>query len=292
MNTEKRSLSNPRTKHTYLLTCSGHATETVWCGTGKDYLYGEIFVKVLHYGNYPKGKQKDARKDAQAEADLMKRVCNCPVHVPKLYDHWDDPAQQCYVLVMQKMPGQTLKQWEAENRIKQYDEQSIRLRILVFYNLTVILRDIHRKLPFYGHLDLKPDNVMIWPVEENKWQVGLIDFGTAALNHSVNVGTYGYQAPEQLASEGNKRSSPTQKDIFALGMILHELLSGQPAPLTYGEFLPDFDSLEWTSRPSLPAEVIATRKGPRLQRLFDKMTSRDPDKRPTLEQVVQMLPLK
>lgn len=290
MNTESKSLSNPRSKHTYLVTCSGHATETVWCGIGRDYQYGDIFVKIQYYGNH--SKSKEALAAAKAEANLMDRVCKCSAHVPKLYDHWDDPSQKCYVLVMQKMPGQTLKQWEQKKRIRQYDEKTIRTRCRILHNLTKILWDIHCKLPAYGHLDLKPDNVMIWLDEENHWQVGLIDFGTAALKHAVRVGTHGYQAPEQASPEGNKISTVVQKDVFALGMILHELLSGTPAPTSYREFLQDFDSLEWKNRPSLPADVIATRNGKRLAQLFEKMTSRDPDKRPNLRQVLQMLPLK
>jgi len=78
------------------------------------------------------------------------------------------------------------------------------------------------------HRDLKPANVMF--DENNDFQ--LTDFGIAKLIEDTSVditgsaviGTWHYMSPEQ--SMGEKDITP-QTDIYALGIILHEMLTGR-----------------------------------------------------------------
>ena len=75
------------------------------------------------------------------------------------------------------------------------------------------------------HLDLKPSNIMI----DGRGKVRITDFGLARLtmtsgNQSGMVGTPAYMAPEQLAGGGVGEHS----DIFALGLIFHEIFTGKP----------------------------------------------------------------
>ena len=77
------------------------------------------------------------------------------------------------------------------------------------------------------HRDLKPANVMI----DGRGNLRITDFGLAAvLGQAVGeedrkVGTPAYMAPEQAA-----RGEVTVKsDIYSLGLILHEMFTGQPA---------------------------------------------------------------
>jgi hypothetical protein len=74
------------------------------------------------------------------------------------------------------------------------------------------------------HRDLKPSNVMI----DGRGRVRVMDFGLAALATDVLpegqvVGTPAYMAPEQLA--GGQVS--VQSDLYALGLILHEICTGK-----------------------------------------------------------------
>ncbi|MBI5701528.1 serine/threonine protein kinase [Candidatus Saganbacteria bacterium] len=86
------------------------------------------------------------------------------------------------------------------------------------------------------HRDLKPDNVRVSGLKFAK----LIDFGIAkaAKEHGENaggtqltasgniIGTPQYMAPEQILPGGSRRIGP-KTDVFALGIILFEMLTGK-----------------------------------------------------------------
>ncbi len=80
------------------------------------------------------------------------------------------------------------------------------------------------------HRDLKPDNIM---VEEGTGNVILIDFGLAKdlLNATkltttgFYIGTPLYMAPEQFF---NSSAVGIQTDIYAFGVVLFEMLAGEP----------------------------------------------------------------
>jgi serine/threonine protein kinase len=81
----------------------------------------------------------------------------------------------------------------------------------------------------FVHCDIKPGNVLI----DKKGTVYLTDFGIARMTESatatmVGAGTPAYMAPEQARGE-----DPTpQTDIYALGVVLFEMLTSGERPFT------------------------------------------------------------
>jgi serine/threonine-protein kinase len=82
------------------------------------------------------------------------------------------------------------------------------------------------------HRDLKPDNIMLQNLGHGEEQVKIIDFGIAKVKDSViapstslnlSPGTVAYMAPEQL----NGRAITAATDIFALGAIAYEMVTGR-----------------------------------------------------------------
>src|SRR5262249_11907864 len=81
------------------------------------------------------------------------------------------------------------------------------------------------------HRDLKPGNVML---DEDRKDVVITDFGLARrqgapegerTQSGVIMGTPAYMAPEQ--ARGDVRAVGPLSDVYALGVILYEMLAGQ-----------------------------------------------------------------
>jgi hypothetical protein len=126
------------------------------------------------------------------------------------------------------------------------------------------------------HRDLKPANVMLLPDGTLK----LLDFGLAKLTsidessltrEGAIVGTLAYMSPEQLRSG----EIDARADLWALGAVLHELLSGQP-PFGSGPAATLVGRILTESPPPLPPNapsdlaalarrLLAKRPGDRVQ---------------------------
>jgi serine/threonine protein kinase len=252
-----------------------YETDTVWCGVTRDAEYGDCFVKIILYGRQMPEDQRQICAWAKSEAQTMERVAVCTKFTPRLYEHWDDREAGRYVLVMQKLPGITLEQWLEENPLNDPDGKTLFVRNLILYQVAEILLAVYDKIRL-SHRDLKPQNIIVSREKNGHYRVYLIDFGTAGQNYTIGSGSDGYQAPEQLEQVPGTKD---KTDIFALGMVWHQMLSGIPAQVTRWEFCRDGDAYAWEQRPSLPQWVLAQKKGPVYQRLFESMTEFDPEDR-------------
>ena len=133
----------------------------------------------------------------------------------------DGNRSQIYI-VMEWVDGKLLRQLQGPQR-KLSPERAVKI--------TLGIADALAYIHSHGvvHRDLKPENIMIDPEDGIK----LIDFGIAGQEGarrltfaklSQVMGTPEYISPEQVKGKrGDGRS-----DIYALGVMLYEMLTGKP----------------------------------------------------------------
>ncbi|MEE2908635.1 MAG: serine/threonine-protein kinase, partial [Planctomycetota bacterium] len=111
---------------------------------------------------------------------------------------------------------------------------ALRDRLVLFANICDAIQHAHVK--GIVHRDLKPGNILIARDENGMPQAKIIDFGIAKamsatltdVTHHTSigtlVGTIKYMSPEQV---GGEFDIDTRTDIYALGVILYEMICGQ-----------------------------------------------------------------
>jgi serine/threonine-protein kinase len=188
---------------------------------------------------------------------------------PKVMRVYADEKRSRIYMVMEWCEGRLLRQILDEGRISQ--DRAIRITIGVLDALEYIHANgvVHR--------DLKPENIMV-DANDN---VKLIDFGIAGdsaarrltyANFTATLGTPNYISPEQVKGKrGDGRS-----DIFSVGVILYEMLTGKlpfsgPSPMAAMN-----DRL--LNHPT-PPRVADPSVSPQLQEILYRALERDPAKR-------------
>jgi serine/threonine protein kinase len=150
--------------------------------------------------------------------------------IVKVYDYIVD--ERAYYIVMEYVEGRSLAQVLAQgtkplavNRALDFFEQML---AAISYAHEFVYRDrddsMHRGLV---HRDLKPANILITP----EGNVKITDFGIVKLVGADATDTLGdsYGSPEYVSPEQAEGLTVDQRsDIYSLGIILYEMLTGTP----------------------------------------------------------------
>ncbi len=161
----------------------------------------------------------------------------------------------------------------------------LRARPLRLPEIVSLVRRVAEALAFAHqqgivHRDIKPSNLFLR--EGHPGDVVILDFGLAryAMPTLVGVtrrqgaiGTPGYMAPEQASNQPEILPSA---DIFSLGCVLYECLTGQ-SPFAAPNFAAALDKILF-SRPA-PLHMLRAGLPPGLQVLVDRMLDKDPRRR-------------
>jgi serine/threonine protein kinase/tetratricopeptide (TPR) repeat protein len=157
-------------------------------------------------------------------------------------------------LAMEYVEGEDIVTYCDRNRL------TVPQRLTLFRQICEAVAYAHRNLTV--HLDLKPSNIMI----STEGVVKLLDFGTSKLMGSEGVNTTTIMATPAYASPEQLRGEPvtTACDVYALGIILFELLAGK-RPYRESSFVMLMDhALRGLEAPRITSEVTldaAERRG-------------------------------
>jgi serine/threonine-protein kinase len=196
--------------------------------------------------------------------------------IGKLLDHpgvmkvfTDDDRSRVY-MVMEWVDGRLLRKILDEQH-KLPTERTVQLAVRILDALEYI----HSR--GVAHRDLKPENVMV----DNSDNIKLIDFGIAAsaksrrltfAKLSQTMGTPDYISPEQVKGKrGDARS-----DLYALGVMLYEMLTGKVPFSGDNAFVIMNDRL--LNSPVPPREIDPSIT-PEMQEIIYRALARDPKNR-------------
>ncbi|MDC6167822.1 serine/threonine-protein kinase [Paucibacter sp. XJ19-41] len=195
---------------------------SVWLARRTDGRYeGQVAIKFLSTGVLGHG---DAGRFAR-EGQILARLTH--PHIARLIDAGVALEGQQPYLVLEYVDGLTLDRFCASR------ELDLGQRLRLFLDVLAAVAHAHNRLIL--HRDLKPSNILV----NGTGEVKLLDFGIAKLLNSEAEGdgagaateltrqagrafTPQYAAPEQV--QGGDVTTAT--DVYALGVLLYQLLGG------------------------------------------------------------------
>jgi serine/threonine protein kinase/tetratricopeptide (TPR) repeat protein len=225
---------------------------SVWLGERSDGRFERrVAVKFLNLSLMGKGGEERFKR----EGSILGRLAH--ERIAELLDAGVSPSGQPY-LVLDYVQGEHIDRYCDEKKL------DIEARIRLFLDVLAAVAHAHANL--IVHRDLKPPNVLV----NKDGQVKLLDFGIAKLLESESqdgaataltmdggrVMTPEYAAPEQVTGA----PVTTATDVYALGVLLYVLLTGQHPAGRNLRSAADLVKAIVDTEPTRPSNVVATVK--------------------------------
>lgn len=194
----------------------------VWLAEQKEPVRRRVALKLIRAGM--NSREVVARFESERQALAL---MDHPT-IAKVFDAGSTPLGAPY-FVMECVAGLPITDYCDNHRL------STRARLELFMRVCEGVQHAHQKAII--HRDLKPSNILVTEVDGQP-APKIIDFGVAkALGQKLTadtmftrvgalVGTPEYMSPEQASSSGE--DIDTRTDVYSLGIVLYELLAGEP----------------------------------------------------------------
>ncbi|MEM9193348.1 MAG: serine/threonine-protein kinase, partial [Myxococcota bacterium] len=228
-----------------------------------------VAVKLLH--SHFVGDEGSVRR-FQREAKAAAAIAH--PHIIEIHDMGADGA--AVFMVLEFLEGRSLA-----DALTQDGPMSVGRTIHIVDQVCDALGAAHER--GIVHRDLKPDNVYLVERKSDRDFVKLLDFGIAKVLETVTqhqltktgaaVGTPHYMAPEQASG---RKDLDHRADIFALGVMTYEMLSGAPPfddesyPMLLVKLCTEAPPPLGELRPDLPEPLVAA---------VDRMMAKERDAR-------------
>lgn len=239
----------------------------------------KVAIKILSPGTLT-NKESHKRFIREAKASTLL----ASPHTVRVYDYnvslWGEPY-----LVMEFISGHNLR-----HVLRKSGAFTAERALRVTKQIAQSLMEAHA----HGlvHRDLKPSNIMLMKLKGHNDFVKIFDFGVVKFTQNTEdadltrqgmvLGTPRYMAPEQIQTPNQVTEAA---DIYSLGLIYCYMLSGRKPFEEFSSDMVIFQRMKGMEV-KLPKDPEITRG---MRELFLRMTDKNPDRRPSADEVVGII---